>query len=121
MNAQQIRKGIDLFNEHQFWHAHESWEQIWLTAQGEEKRFLQGLIQLAAAYHHVKRGTLRGAGRLFAAAQEKLASFPDGYLGVDREEAITASFVHHARVVRGDGIEASQFPKLRYNSTTFST
>jgi predicted metal-dependent hydrolase len=120
-NQQQILTGIELFNAHQFWHAHESWEQIWLTAQGEEKRFLQGLIQLAAAYHHVSRGTFRGAGRLFSAAQTKLAPFPAGYLGVDRDEAVTASFVHHARVVRGDGIDTSEYPKLRYNSATFST
>jgi uncharacterized protein len=119
-NQQQIVEGIELFNAGEFWHAHESWEQIWLGAQGEDKRFLQGLIQLAAAYHHVRRGTLRGAGRLFAAAQTKLTPFPAGYLGVDREEAVTASFVHHARVVRGDGIDASEYPKLRYNSITFS-
>lgn len=119
-NQQQLVAGIDLFNEHQFWHAHEAWETIWLVAQGDEKRFLQGLIQLAAAYHHVKRGTLRGAGRLFDAARAKLEPFPDGYLGVERSDAMTASIVHRACVVRGEGIEASDYPKLRYNSSTSS-
>lgn len=118
-NRQQLLEGIELFNEQQFWHAHESWEQLWLTARGEEKRFLQGLIQLAAAYYHVRRGTFRGAVRLFAAAQAKLAPIPAGYLGVDRAEAVTASIVHHERVIRGDGIDASEYPKLRYNSNTF--
>lgn len=120
-NQQPIAAGIDLFNSHHFWHAHESWEQLWLTGQGEEKRFLQGLIQLAAAYHHVQRGTFRGAGRLFEAAQTKLASFPEGYLGVDREDAVAASFVHRDRVARGVAIDASEYPKLRYNSATSST
>ena len=45
---------------------------------GEEKRFLQGLIQLAAAYHHAGRGTNRGGIRLFDAALEKLAPDADG-------------------------------------------
>lgn len=119
-NQQQIELGVELFNASQFWHAHEAWEAIWLAAQGDEKRFLQGLIQLAAAYHHVKRGTWRGAVRLFAAALAKLEPFPDGYLGVDRSAAITASIVHRACVVRGEGIEASDYPKLRYNSSTSS-
>jgi predicted metal-dependent hydrolase len=116
-----IAEGVALFNSAEFWHAHEAWEALWLTSQGEEKRFLQGLIQLAAAYHHVKRGTLRGAVRLFEAAHAKLDPFPDDYLGVDRAEAVAASIVHRGRVARGDAIDASEYPKLRYNSSTSST
>ena len=120
-NQQHVVAGIDLFNEQQFWHAHEAWEQVWLDSSGEEKRFLQGLIQLAAAYHHVKRGTLRGAVRLFDAAVTKLEPFPPGYLGVDRTDAMTASIVHRAHAVCGDGIDRGEYPKLRYNSSTSTT
>jgi len=116
-----LAKGIALFNAHDFWHAHESWEELWLASSGPEKLFLQGLIQLAAAYHHVKRGTLRGAGRLFEAALAKLAPFPDGYLGVDRSAVVTASIVHRDRVRHGDAIGACDYPKLRYNPSTSST
>jgi predicted metal-dependent hydrolase len=115
-----IAKGVDQFNSHDFWHAHESWETLWLASRDPEKRFLQGLIQLAAAYHHVQRGTFSGAVRLFDAAQVKLAAFPDDYLGVDRAEAVAASIVHRERVARGDGIDASEYPKLRYNSSISS-
>lgn len=116
-----IERGIELFNAGEFWHAHEAWESVWLKAAGGDKRFLQGLIQLAAAYHHVKRGTLRGAGRLFDAGLHKLEPFPADYLGVDRAEAITAAIVHRARVAQGDAIDESDFPKLRYNPSTSST
>jgi hypothetical protein len=116
-----LAKGVNHFNSHDFWHAHESWEELWLSSSGQEKQFLQGLIQLAAAYHHVKRGTLRGAGRLFEAALAKLAPFPDGYLDVDRSAAVTASIVHRAGVMSGDAIEACDYPKLRYNPSTSST
>jgi uncharacterized protein len=119
-NQQQIARGVALFNSHDFWHAHEAWETIWLTADGDEKRFLQGLIQLAAAYHHVKRGTLRGAIRLFDAAAAKLAGFPEGYLDVMRAEAAAVSIVHRERVARGERIDASEYPKLSYNSATSS-
>ena len=56
------------------------------------------MIQVAAAYHHVKRGTLRGAPRLFEAGMRKLAPFPPGFCGLDR-----------SAVVSLDG----DFPKLR--------
>lgn len=107
--------GIELFNDHRFWHAHEAWEEIWLQASGEDKFFLQGLIQLAAAYHHVQRGTFRGAVRLFDAALRKLEPFADDYRGVDRTEAVAVALQHRQKIARGEKIDAGEFPKLRYN------
>jgi len=104
--------GIDQFNTAQFWHAHESWEMIWLRAKDPEKRFLQGLIQLAAAYHHVQRGTLRGAGRLFDAALAKLEPFPAGYGGVDRAQVVDAARRHRIRIAAGEQIDAREYAKL---------
>ena len=107
--------GVRLFNEREFWHAHEAWEELWLHASGDEKIFLQGLIQLAAAYHHVQRGTFRGGVRLFDAALRKLERFENGHDGIDRSEAIAAAIVHREKIARGDHIAPDQFPKLRYN------
>jgi len=56
-------------------------ETIWLEAESEVHVFLQGLIQLAAAYHHVKRGTYPGGLRLFDAALQKLEGFPKRWCG----------------------------------------
>ena len=113
MNA--IEKGVALFNEREFWHAHEAWEEIWLKATGEEKVFLQGLIQLAAAYHHVQRGTFRGGVRLFDAALRKLERFDDGYFGIDRAEAVRVALDHREKIACKKNIDAGEFPKLRYN------
>ena len=110
-----IAKGVELFNAQQFWHAHEAWEELWLHASGDERIFLQGLIQLAAAYHHVQRGTYRGGARLFDAALSKLERFANGHHGIDRADAIAAATEHRERIARGDNIEAGEFPKLRYN------
>jgi predicted metal-dependent hydrolase len=110
-----LAEGVALFNAAQFWHAHEAWERLWLAASGEEKRFLQGLIQLAAAYHHMQRGTFRGGARLFRAALEKLAPFPAKHRGVDRAEAVEAAVRHCACAEGGQSIDAEAYPKLRYN------
>jgi len=112
---QQLAEGVELFNEAKFWHAHEAWEKLWLASTGDEKRFLQGLIQLAAAYHHVQRGTLRGARRLFDAALAKLAPFPDSYLGIDRAEAIARAHEHRICVEKRKNIDAGEYPNIRYN------
>jgi predicted metal-dependent hydrolase len=89
-----FRAGLDHFNAAEFWDAHESWETIWLEAESDLHRFLQGLIQLAAAYHHVKRGTYPGGLRLFDAALEKLSAFPKRWCGIDRTSAEEAARRH---------------------------
>ncbi|HYI12731.1 MAG TPA: DUF309 domain-containing protein [Thermoanaerobaculia bacterium] len=110
-----LEEGIARFNAQEFWHAHESWEREWLTAAAPHKQFLQGLIQLAAAYHHVQRGTYRGGVRLFDAALRKLEPFPEGYAGVDRAEAVESAARHRERIAREERIEPGELPKLRYN------
>ena len=110
-----LAEGVALFNEQKFWRAHEAWERDWLVATGEEKRFLQGLIQLAAAYHHAGRGTNRGGIRLFDAALEKLAHYADGYCQVDRAAAVAAAVTHREMLSRGERIPSEELPKLRYN------
>jgi len=110
-----LAAGVALFNDREFWHAHEAWERAWLTSEGDDKRFLQGLIQLSAAYHHVKRGTYSGGVRLFDAALEKLARFPPDHEGVERSQAIAAAERHRKKIAAGDGIDPGEFPKLLYN------
>jgi len=111
-----ISEGIALFNAQKFWHAHEAWERDWLGATDPHKQFLQGLIQLAAAYHHVQRGTFRGGVRLFDAALRRLSNFPSGYANVERGAAVAAALVHRERIARGEQIAPGEFPTLGYNS-----
>src|SRR4029079_18529774 len=93
-------QGVSHFNSQKFWEAHESWEELWLASQSDLVEFLQGLIQLAAAYHHVKRGTWRGAVRLFEAALRRLRPSPLVYCGIDRTAAVTAAQLHRERTAR---------------------
>lgn len=114
-----FRAGIDHFNAAEFWDAHESWETIWLEAESDVQLFLQGLIQLAAAYHHVKRGTYPGGLRLFDAALQKLEAFPKRWCGIDRTSLEETARRHRAWVAqvlvhsaREERLDAAEFPKI---------
>lgn len=104
--------GVRHFNDRQFWEAHESWEILWLEADSDLVQFLQGLIQLAAAYHHMQRGTLRGAPRLFDAALRRLAPFPLRFSGIDRSAAEESARADMAGLLDGLPPVLSNLPRL---------
>jgi uncharacterized protein len=77
-----FEEGIELFNAGRFFECHEAWEVVWKRADGDARRFYQGLIQFAVAILHVQRGNREGAMSVYQKACRNLAGLPDYYLGV---------------------------------------
>ncbi len=75
-------RAVDYFNGGEFFEAHETWEDLWRAGAGPEKRFLQGLIQIAVALHHHSTGNLRGALSLLVRGRKNLQGCPDVFGGV---------------------------------------
>jgi len=73
--------GLERFNEGAFFEAHEVWEVAWRAEpKGPRRTLLQGLIQLAAAFHKLAERKEDGARKLFTGAAEKLQFLPDEVL-----------------------------------------
>ena len=83
---EKFHRGLEHFNAREFFEAHEVWEEIWLAETEPEKTFLQGLIQIAAAFHHYCRGNPQGAESLLASGIVKLTRFPAHHRGLDIAE-----------------------------------
>lgn len=67
--------GVDLFNHGYLWESHEYWEALWLGAKRADPtqaRFLQGLIQLAAAGLKVPMAQPSGLAKLSRTGSEHL-------------------------------------------------
>jgi uncharacterized protein len=77
-----LAEGLGLYDAGEFFAAHEAWESVWLRAQEPEKTFLQGLIQVTAAFHHWQRGNRVGTSRLLRAALGRLERYPAGFGGI---------------------------------------
>lgn len=75
-----IKKGIWLYNNGDFWESHEAWEIVWRRYPDDWRLFLQGLIQMAAGYHQLRRGIYHGVIKHLKNAREKLVQFPDDFL-----------------------------------------
>ena len=62
--------------------AYEAWETVWLGAHEPDKTFLQGLIQVTAAFQHLRRNNPVGTGRLLHAALRRLELYPATFGGI---------------------------------------
>jgi hypothetical protein len=117
MNSQErdrlYRKGLEAFNSGHFYEAHEHWEEVWLKTLNPEKMFLQGLIQVAAAFHHHSRANLEGTRNLLREGLAKLERFPEehGELEIENLRAAVRGWL--AAIAVGDTCEAKKPPRIK--------
>lgn len=86
MDSKHYREGIRLFNQGSFFDAHEVLEDVWRAAPEGERKFLQGLIQVAVALHHHSKGNTAGAKSVLARASRNLSSYPERFGGIKLQE-----------------------------------
>ena len=114
MNPDDRRRYLEnarqLFNNGEFWLAHEALETVWRSIiKEDEARVWQGLIQAAAALLHLKRGNRHGTVVVGAAALGKLAG-PQ----LDTVEFATVNFrAQLARALAGEG----NSPRLEFRKS----
>ncbi len=83
MSATLLLQGVEEFNQGNFFEAHELWEEAWNDVVGEEKRFYQGLVQIAAGYHKLSLAQYNGARKLLERGSQTLNGFLPDYAGID--------------------------------------
>lgn len=109
--GQGYLSGIRLFNQAEFWHAHEQWEACWLGAREPDATFYKGIIQAAAALVHWQRGNPRGLRRNWAKARPKLLALPASMHGIDLRALIDA--MDRFVIAQGQGLPA---PQISYSA-----
>jgi uncharacterized protein len=80
VDSDKYLRGISLFNNAEFFDAHEALEDVWRAAPPENKKFLQGLVQVAVAFHHYSTGNRVGMRSVLERAIRNLAE-PSGRFG----------------------------------------
>jgi len=81
-NRGALAEGLACYESARFFAAHEHWELVWLALHEPEKSFLQALIQMTAAFHHLQSGNLAGAVSLLGRTSSRLETCPDRFGGI---------------------------------------
>jgi len=80
-------EGCELFDDGKFWHAHESWEDLWKSLKPLEKPIetdaVQGIIQIAALLYNYERKKIRGVVNMASKLLTRLSGVKHGIWGVD--------------------------------------
>ena len=81
----ELANGLNCYRNQEFWVAHEHWEAVWLQCDEPDNTFLQAIIQVTAAFHHLQKGNLKGLASLLKKSLGRLDNFPAFYGGVEVE------------------------------------
>ncbi len=121
--------GITLFNEHEFFDAHEVWEDIWHMAYGLKHYFYQGMIQCSVALEHYRRSNARGVLSLHKSYHGKFVDIPPTFMGLnvtaflaDMHEALRPVLDAEPVPQRGEiELDPSRAPKIVLMYDPFET
>jgi predicted metal-dependent hydrolase len=107
-----FQKGLEAFNSGHFYDAHEHWEEVWLETPNPEKMFLQGLIQIAAAFHHYSRENRLGTQNLLQAGLAKIEPFPQVHRRLELEPLRVAVRRWLAALDTGEDPPSEEIPHI---------
>ena len=76
-------KGIALFDERQYWEAHEALEAAWIAEPGPARHLYKGILQAGVTYLQIERGNFVGMAKMYERCKKWLGPWPDHCRGVD--------------------------------------
>lgn len=99
-------QGVDQFNRGEFYACHDTLEAIWIEAPVFEKKFYQGILQIAVGLYHLGNHNWRGAVILLGEGLNRLGEYQPEYGGIDVEQLIddSAEFLSQVQTVGIDRV-----------------
>ena len=76
-------KGMRLFNEGEYWLAHEALEEAWKEESGAVRELYRAILQTAVVYLHVTRNNYNGAIKVYGRVQKWIQPWPEVCRGIE--------------------------------------
>ena len=76
---------LNLFNNHEWYDAHDAFEEIWNTVDGDERQVIQGILQVSVSQFHLTKGNFNGATILLGEGLGRIKTRTKINLGIDLE------------------------------------
>jgi predicted metal-dependent hydrolase len=113
-NMESLEEGTKLFNEGEHHEAHEAWEAVWVKLkESPEKRFLQGMIMVAASINKYKKKEYAGTEKLLAKGIAYMKDFMNAHIDIDRERFLKDVVSFKEKFNNSRDISSDEFPKIK--------
>ena len=76
---------LNLFNNQKWYEAHDAFEDIWNTVDGDERQIIQGILQVSVSQFHLNRGNINGATILLGEGLGRIKNRINIDIGIDLE------------------------------------
>ena len=76
---------LNLFNNHEWYDAHDAFEEIWNSSDGDERQVIQGILQVSVSQFHLSKGNLNGATILLGEGLGRIKTRTKINMGIDLE------------------------------------
>ncbi len=76
---------LNLFNKQKWYEAHDAFEDIWNTLDGDERQIIQGILQVSVSQFHLSKGNLNGATILLGEGLGRIKNRTNIDFGIDLE------------------------------------
>ena len=76
---------LNLFNNQKWYEAHDAFEDIWNTLDGEKRQIVQGILQVSVSQFHLSQGNLNGATILLGEGLGRIKNRTNENIGIDLE------------------------------------
>ena len=74
---------LNLFNNQKWYEAHDAFEDIWNTLDGDERQIIQGILQVSVSQFHLSKGNINGATILLGEGLGRIKNRTNINLGID--------------------------------------
>ena len=118
---ERLKKGIELFNQRKFFESSDTIEDLWRQTPGEYKKFYQGLIQVAAAFHQLRKGKLRPAIAICDSAIQLLKSYPPIAMGFQVQKLIVDMERFFEPFRNLESVQDFDFQKAKFPAIAFAS
>jgi predicted metal-dependent hydrolase len=118
----RLRDGIGLFNEGRFFESHEILEEFYYATEEANKPFIEGLIQLAAAFRlYSDFAEVKGPVRMIHQALIRFENYPASYLDIRVNELSESMEAWANQASAAAGKRLSSIPKIHLQGFSFFT
>jgi len=90
--TEQLWRGIQQFNQQEFYACHDTLEELWMEAVEPKKQFYQGILQISVACYHLNNLNWRGAVILLGEGIRRLDDYQPIYEDIQVTELISQSY-----------------------------